>query len=98
MKVKFKQLSSVLNHLACEIGTGYEGVDLEVESREEDFEGGKIQSCIVITAVYEKEASQYDAYTSNKRIKHTLEIFPEAESRPPNFVTEIVRDLVPRVK
>lgn len=95
MKCKFKQLNDALDYFRYNVPSKYDA-EVEIFTREENFEDSKLLSCLTMVITYEKDAEQYDRYQGKKSIKHTLEVYPESENRVSRLTTEESQELIPK--
>jgi hypothetical protein len=96
MRCSLKQLNDALDFFKYNLGIDKNDAMVEIVTREEDFDKGKLMSCLTMIVTYEKESGKYDRWQGIKKIKHSLEIFPESENRHPQLTTEESQELIPK--
>lgn len=80
MKCKLKQLESAMEQFRYSISSSIDA-DVEVTTREEEFENGTLMSCVTMVVTYKQSPGTYDRGQGEKTITKTIEVFPESENR-----------------
>jgi len=93
MKCKFKQLEAAMEHFRYSIHNQPEA-EVEVTTRDEEFEKGTLMSCIIMAVSYKQQPSQYERNIGEKTITRTIEVFSDTENRSSIVTTQETYELL----